>query len=237
MIVTNEGKTITVYNVDFSASNAIYYQLENSDNAALYKITKSEVLIIKLADGTKVDPNEAVTGPVAMPRALSSATESSQYPDIDLSDFHGWLLQAGNCVYIPTDSPIAYEKAGQERFFQRMKMANIWTVVDKPEQAHFVMQFWTSTKGSDTSFVYIRTRKSYMDLPTCSLNHNRVSEPESFILLFEDSNESADGNIEAADNIVNKLLKDKNLLKRFNDTQFLSKLEIKNLTKNGFLIP
>ena len=149
MIVTNDGKTIMAYNTDFSPSNAIYYQLENSNSAPLQKINKSEVLIIKLANGSKVDPSEDTMASIAASQVSSILADSNQYPNVDLSNFHGCLFQAGNCVYIPIDSPIDYEKAGQERFRQRMKMANIWTVVNAPEQAHFVMQFWTSTKGSD----------------------------------------------------------------------------------------
>ena len=39
------------------SSSAIFYQLSNDANAEMKRIAKSDVLIIKKADGTKIDPN------------------------------------------------------------------------------------------------------------------------------------------------------------------------------------
>lgn len=56
IIVTNDGESLKVYNLDYSPADYCYYTTEpNSDD--LRRINKSDVLIIKLADGTKVDPN------------------------------------------------------------------------------------------------------------------------------------------------------------------------------------
>lgn len=55
IIVTNDGESLKVYNLDYSSADYCYYTSEpNGDD--LKRMKKSEVLIIKLADGIKVDP-------------------------------------------------------------------------------------------------------------------------------------------------------------------------------------
>jgi hypothetical protein len=46
---------MSVYNIDYSSSEYCYYTL-SPDNADIRRINKSDILIIKLADGTKIDP-------------------------------------------------------------------------------------------------------------------------------------------------------------------------------------
>jgi len=54
LIVTNDGESIKVYNLDYSAVDFCYYTIE-SDSDDLKRIKKSDILIIKLADGTIMD--------------------------------------------------------------------------------------------------------------------------------------------------------------------------------------
>lgn len=54
IIVTNDGKSMKVYNMEVS-SESVFYQLEDSKDAPLQKILKSDILIVKKADGTKLD--------------------------------------------------------------------------------------------------------------------------------------------------------------------------------------
>lgn len=69
IIVTNDGESLKVYNIDYSPADYCYYTTEpNSDN--LKRIKKSDVLIIKLADGTKIDPNT--------PKIANSTIESTE---------------------------------------------------------------------------------------------------------------------------------------------------------------
>ena len=56
MLVTNEGKSMTIYNLEISAQS-IFFQLSNKADAPLQKMLKKDVLIIKKADGTKLDLN------------------------------------------------------------------------------------------------------------------------------------------------------------------------------------
>lgn len=56
ILVTQEGESLKVYNLDITSGEYIYFSLEEGSNAPLQKILKSDVLIIKKADGTKIDP-------------------------------------------------------------------------------------------------------------------------------------------------------------------------------------
>ena len=56
VLVTNDGESLKVYNMEIGPS-AIFYQLSDADNAEIKRIAKTDVLIIRKADGTKIDPN------------------------------------------------------------------------------------------------------------------------------------------------------------------------------------
>ena len=56
VLVTNDGESLKVYNLEIGPST-IYYQLSDEANADIKRIDKSDVLIIRKADGTKIDPN------------------------------------------------------------------------------------------------------------------------------------------------------------------------------------
>lgn len=73
MIVTNEGTALKVYNLEVS-SNSVFYQLEDKSDAPIQKMMKSDILIIKKADGTKLDFS-APTQPTA-PAATPAASQS-----------------------------------------------------------------------------------------------------------------------------------------------------------------
>lgn len=87
IIVTNDGESLKVYNLDYSPTDYCYYTNEpNSDD--LKRIKKSDVLIIKLADGTKFDPNMAVSqlsannsSAVQIPEEREPVTFTASRPD------------------------------------------------------------------------------------------------------------------------------------------------------------
>ena len=60
VIITNDLETLTVYNVDVS-STFVYYQESQDVGAPTLKLPVSDVLIIKKADGTKIDPSAVNT--------------------------------------------------------------------------------------------------------------------------------------------------------------------------------
>ena len=159
LIIPKQGDPITAYNVEVSG-NFVFYTTEAKEDAPIQRIAKGNVLMVRRQDGSVLNMTENVSA------ETESQPEESQFPEIKEEDIHGNLIAKGNCVYIPTDSPLDYEKAGQEQLKENMKAWGYWTVVDKPEQAHFVLQFTTQTSGEDLSFIIIRPRKYYALHPT-----------------------------------------------------------------------
>ena len=76
IIVTNDGESLKVFNLDIGKKD-IYYQLTNDEDAEVKRMPKSNVLIIRKADGTKIDPNatEQTKAPKPISRALRTYTK------------------------------------------------------------------------------------------------------------------------------------------------------------------
>lgn len=58
MIVLQSGESLKVYNIDITSGENIYFTLEEDSDCYLQRIIKEDVLIIKKADGTKIDPSK-----------------------------------------------------------------------------------------------------------------------------------------------------------------------------------
>ena len=63
LIVTHSGETITAFEVEIG-EKSVFYQLENNTNAPFFRISKSEVLVIKKEDGSVLvlNNNEKLSG-------------------------------------------------------------------------------------------------------------------------------------------------------------------------------
>ena len=56
IIVTNDGESIKAYNVEIGQKN-VFFQRSPELNSEIKRIDKKTILIIRMADGTKIDPN------------------------------------------------------------------------------------------------------------------------------------------------------------------------------------
>jgi len=138
-IIPIKGLPITAYELTISDTYLFYMTSPKSDSPVL-KMPKSQVKSVRKVDGTVIEFEQK---------------SQQQFPVLDFASYHGFLMQTGNCVYIPTDSQLEYELAAQTRFKQLMIEYGIWHVVDSPSQAHFVM--------------YLYYAPSYM--PPCTMLH------------------------------------------------------------------
>lgn len=57
IVVLNDGTIIKAYNLDYSSSDKCYYSLDEAGENMKF-VKKADIMIIKLANGTKIDPNE-----------------------------------------------------------------------------------------------------------------------------------------------------------------------------------
>ena len=68
IIVTNDGDTVKAYNVEI-AGNSVYYQTVDSSDSPILKMKNSDILIIKMEDGSKIDPNSGSEATALSPAA------------------------------------------------------------------------------------------------------------------------------------------------------------------------
>lgn len=71
IIVMNDGTVINAYNLDYSSKDKCYYSLDEAGEQMKF-VNKNDVMIIKLADGTKIDPT---TAPEAKNEAVAENTK------------------------------------------------------------------------------------------------------------------------------------------------------------------
>ncbi len=162
LIVPTHGNPITAYNID-AGNSFIYYTAEPDADATLSRIAKDSVLMVRKADGTVMDFAAASTNSQSVPATMEKPR--TDYPVIDEADIHGSLIAQGNKVFIPINSYIESERVGQEQLKKLVSEWDYWTVVDKPEQAHFVLQYVLTSKGRDNAWLFVRPRKYYNSNP------------------------------------------------------------------------
>lgn len=181
LIVTKTGDPIYGYNVSISGEY-YFYQKSEKDNSFI-RIDKDEVLMLRDNNGNVIElstdanttkPSAETSTPSTTTKKVSKKKEdlpADRFPVIPLSETHNDPLAYGNCIYIPTDSPKKYERAGQLTL--KILLNEVWedmmdgkqippyVIVDKPEQAHFVLQYTLITKGSDYAMLFLRPREYY----------------------------------------------------------------------------
>lgn len=121
-------------------------------------------------------------------------------PDLDYDNYHGFLLEEGNVVYIP-DGRTHYEQVGVDLLRKMIEKDKFWELAARPEQAHFLIIYEVQTKGRDhLNPAFLQRREGFTKIP---------SELEYF---FSDygyiiSSEEPDDNIESAERLYGSIKK------------------------------
>ena len=161
LIVPKHGDPITAYNLD-AGSKFYFYTMTPAEDGETLRIAKDSVLMIRRADGSVLAPSPELS---AAAPAKTDIPVQNNFPEIKEEDIHGSLIAKGNCVYIPTDGQSESERVGQTQLKKRIQEWNYWNVVDRLEQAHFVLQYVIQSEGKDYCQVLIRPRKYYLARP------------------------------------------------------------------------
>lgn len=187
--MTKDGSIIKA-KVSAVGTAEIKYKKWENQNGPSYALAISDILAITYQNGEREVFDEPInTGNRLSPQQgqMTAGVNhvSSNYPNIDLSQFHGLLIARGNCVYVAANTTEDWDLWGVERIKTQLKQLGLWTVVDRPEQAHFILQFGLCLEGADQAFFYLRTRKSYENFPknVYDRRNHRVQEPESGIFV------------------------------------------------------
>lgn len=161
LIIPKQGNPITAYNVEAGAK-FFFYTTEPSEDSPTLKIAKDSVLMVRKVDGSVLAPSPEVSAAAPAPK---NTPAQSNFPEIKEEDIHGSLIAKGNCVYIPTDGQNESEQVAQMRLKEKIQEWGYWTVVDKPEQAHFILHFIIRSRGTDCAYLIVRPRKYYRIRP------------------------------------------------------------------------
>ena len=206
VILTQDDRVIKAYNVAVATGGQfVYYTLNQTDTATVQRLPKTQVVIIKKADGTRIDPN-ATAAPVQAPAATPAPAEvpRDRFPEVDLTNFHGLLFAKGHCVYVPINGSYEGERAGQAEMKRLLERDGFWTVVDYPEQAHFIFQCVLTTAGSDRFFFLLRTRSSYeqQNIPSISIWDYSIKPAGSQMLYVLYGSEEGGDNVKAVNQFM-----------------------------------
>ena len=106
LIVTNDGKSVKAYNMEVS-SESVFYQLEDRKEAPLQKLQKSDILIIKKADGSKLDfsdnPNESI---VSKPQSQAVASDQPGIVQLKPEDLPAEARAANEAQIAKVNAPV-----------------------------------------------------------------------------------------------------------------------------------
>lgn len=196
LIVKNDGTTITAFNVDISGST-VYYQLENNEEAAILRIRIDDVLIIRKADGTRIDPSADSWH--QQKNTMASNTNAGTR-GLDIDNYHGYLLAGGNNVYVAAGSGAEYEKSAVSVLKKGLQAHGVWNVVERVEDAHFILQYVVYTSGADVALILLRTRDNYQRAVFPSKGSYREDSIKDgmLILFYSRTSESISDNVNLA---------------------------------------
>ena len=207
IIVKNDGSVINAFRTDYSGQ-VVYYQTQDSDDAPIFRIKKDDILVIRLADGTAITPNniQKTQENTQSPNGIEQAADESQFPDIDLTDYHGFLLDKGNCVYVTYNSKVDYEIETVEAIKQSIRENGLWQVVDKPSQAHFVLQYYVCLRGRDFAYMVFRPRENYEKTPFLDWGWSNRTKATFFTCGGEYASEEISENINVGQTVISHVL-------------------------------
>lgn len=77
----------------------------------------------------------------------------------DISSYKGNLLQPGNKVFVT--GMAQYELAGASGLIRQILIDSLWTVVDSPDKAHFIIEYCVNLDGRDMAYLKILSREGY----------------------------------------------------------------------------
>lgn len=232
VILPKQGNPITAYELVVSDAY-IFYQTSLDSTAQTARIAKDDILMIRKADGSVIDLTKSTSAVATQPE--TEVVQEDRFPIVNIDNYHGYLLQKGNCVYIPTDSPYDYERAGQEKLKELVQKDGYWQVVDTEEQAHFVLMFYTNLSGRDYSYGVFRTRLEYKNQKVVISGFMWLSNIiTDLFVVGTTSDENAAANIAAAP-IILQQIKDTHYLK--DATSFAKNFGKKSKEAKAWIIP
>lgn len=194
IIVTNDLRIIEAHRLEIGESRLFYTESPSSD-AAFVSIMKSDVLVLRRSDGTKMlfddaapQPQQAsqsaaepqIAPPLVVEEAEATRTPASQgvkpsQPSpAPVASTTGFLLRPGSKVYVYVNSDNSCEAVVQRMIVECIEEQGLWTLVSKPQQAQFQIGYQLNAKGQGKGIMAIESMKADLQTQTSgSLTQSR----------------------------------------------------------------
>lgn len=202
IIHTINGEDIKAKVLTVDEENIQYKKFSNP-NGPTYTMSLIKILSIDYENG-----ESDVFSPMQK-SLISEDYGDPTLPDLDYDNYHGFLLEEGNVVYIP-DGKTVYEQAGVDILRKLIDKDKFWQLAARPEQAHFALVYEVQTKGRDhLNPIFLQRREGFdpKDIEYKSLG--LLLPLASFFLQYGSlhSSEDPDDNIEVAEELYENILK------------------------------
>lgn len=185
IIVTNDLRIIEAQRLEIGESR-LFYTESKSNDAAFVSILKSDVLVLRRSDGTKMlfddvapQPQPAAEPLIAPPLVVeeaeatrtpeSQSVKPSQPSPAPVASTKGFLLRPGSKVYVYVNPDNSCEAVVQRMIVNCIKEQGLWTLVSSPDQAQFQIGYRLNVSGNGRGIMAIEAT----DASSGSLTKNR----------------------------------------------------------------
>lgn len=209
IIVTNDLRIIEAHRLEIGESRLFYSESPSSD-AAFVSIMKSDVLVLRRSDGTKMlfddaapQPQPAAEPLIAPPLVVeeaeaastpaSQSVKPSQPSPAPVASTTGFLLRPGSKVYVYVNSDNSCEAVVQRMIVTCIKEQGLWTLVSSPDQAQFQIGYRLNVSGNGRGIMAIeatdatsssgsltKNRKGYVVIGSEMVDEHSVLDNSTF---------------------------------------------------------
>ncbi len=129
VIITNNDDMLKVYNLEIG-KNMVFYQMSPDADAAILKMPKSEIFIIKMQDGSKIDPN-------ASDEVVNTNVGSQNNEQVCLQNQQ--LIKKWNDVVYKIDEPLREKKSIHNPIFVKLGVKSNSQLCNEDLTLHYSM--------------------------------------------------------------------------------------------------
>lgn len=209
IIVTNDLRIIEAHRLEIGESR-LFYTESKSNDAAFVSILKSDVLVLRRSDGTKMLFDDVAPQPqqasqpaeepqMAPPLAVEEEKEvTPQSQTVKVSPTPAasnkvFLLKPGSKVYVYVNSDNSCEAVVQRMIVECIEEQGLWTLVSSPDQAQFQIGYRLNVSGNGRGIMAIeatdassssgpltKNRKGYVVIGSEMVDEHSVLDNSTF---------------------------------------------------------
>lgn len=107
-VITKDGDVFEAYRIDIG-DTYLYYTKEDKDDTVLQKIAKTDVLMVKKKDGTKIDVTEYAPASAPKPTAQAESNEQPGITQVKPDDLSAETKAANDALIKKINAPVEFD--------------------------------------------------------------------------------------------------------------------------------